>query len=63
MLLEPLDRRAIVHLAQLHHQVDCPATAFFQMPVEELGPCDRNRTTLGPPLRLITPVTQSTPSS
>jgi hypothetical protein len=50
MLLEPVDRRAIVHLAQLHHQVDCPATAFFQMPVEELGPRDRNRTTLGSPL-------------
>jgi hypothetical protein len=61
MLLEPLDRRAGIHSAQVHHQVDRPATTFVAMPVEELGPRYRKRATLGAPLRPVAPVTFRAP--
>jgi hypothetical protein len=40
MLLEPLDRRADIHLSQMHHQVNRAATPFVEPPVEELGAPD-----------------------
>jgi hypothetical protein len=35
VLLEPLDRRADIHLAQVYHQVDRPATAFVSLSSDE----------------------------
>ena len=61
--LEPLDRRPGVPVAQVHHQVDRPATALASVPVEEFGAGDRKRATLGTPLRLVSPVTHRAPRS
>ncbi len=61
MLFQPLDRRAIVHLAEMHHQIDRPATALVEMPVEELGARYRKRTAFGLPPRPVTPITLGAP--
>jgi hypothetical protein len=50
MLLEPRDRGVGLHVPQVHHQVDRPAAASLEMPVEELGAGDRKRTAVGAPL-------------
>ena len=61
MLLEPPDRLADVAAAQVHHQVDRPATAFVVMPVEEFGTRYRQRTLLGAPLSPVPTITFRTP--
>jgi hypothetical protein len=50
MLLEPLDRRADIHIPQVHHQIDRPTATFVAMPVEELGTRYRKRALFGVPL-------------
>jgi len=61
MLLQPPDRRGSVHLAQVHHQVDGPATALMVMPVEKPGTCDGKRTTRAAPLPSVAAVTFGAP--
>ncbi len=62
MLLEPLDRGGDIHVPEVHHQVDRPATTFVAMPVVELGAGYRKRAALGPPLIPIVPITLGAPA-
>ena len=63
MLLEPLDRGGDIHVPEVHYQVDRPATTFAAVPVEELGTRHRKRATLGPPTRLVVPITLGAPAA
>jgi len=58
---QPSDRRANVHAAQVHDQVNGTSTSDLLVPVEEFCSRDGDRTTIGMPTVSIVPIAIRTP--